>query len=535
MVSTNPSLISDKAPRAKGRKHRLPRRLAGRANRRKEAHETRNGKVSLDSFPAFRTYRGVLLFLLAPTLLLLFSKITGMPMPRPVLYGVAAALGFILVLRAYYNVELILAVGILYFPFSKQFVVPIAPGLNGTNVFLILMLLAAFFQAQRNRSSFLQTLPGTKIMLGFAGLSCFSAITLWATPGGFAFFMDDIWYTYKAWLDQFILYFVALSIIRDREVAKRVIIYMAIGAFAVTLYTIPEMLDKTGVSDIDKGRLGGPHDQPNNFGGFVAYTLIPVMALFIVYIRHWRAWFVLPYMALSAKLLVMSFSRGAYLAMAAGGLVSGYFRGKAFLAFWAMIALLMLAIFPSLIPESLINRMSSTEQATSTTSQQLDKSSQTRLVMWEAAIEMTLEDPLLGKGFKAFPMLKERYTDTYVHESDPHNMYLYVSSQMGIPAMVLFILIFLNMFEMGRKLSKNPDPYIRAIGIGGAGVSACVGIINIFGSRFINIEFTCYFLILYAVLQFFYQEQKDQQAEQDKARRRKRRFALPTKQSEPPA
>ncbi|MDO6459859.1 O-antigen ligase family protein [Granulosicoccaceae sp. 1_MG-2023] len=485
--------------------------------------------MSLDSFPAFSTYRGVLMFLLAPTLMLLFSKLTGIPMPKPVLYGVAAALGFVLVLRAYYNVELILAVGILYFPFSKQFVVPIAPGLNGTNVFLILMLLAAFFQAQRNRISFLPMLPGTKIILAFFILSAGSALTLWLTPGGFAFFMDDIWYVYKAWLDQFILYFVALSIIRDREVAKRVVIYMAIGTFAVGLFTIPEMLEKTGVSNLDKARLGGPHDQPNNFGGFIAYTLLPVIALFIVYIRYWRAWLVLPYMGLSVKLLIMSFSRGAYLAMAAAGLLTGYLRGKAFLFFWLFLAVAMLAMFPSLIPESIVARISSTEQATSTSSQQLDKSSQTRLIMWEAAIEMTLEDPIIGKGFKAFPMLKDRYTDVYAHESDPHNMYLYVSSQMGIPAMVLFILMFLNMFEMGRKLSRNEDPYIRAIGIGGAGVSACVAIVNIFGSRFINIEFTCYFLILYVVMQFLHKEQNEQLAEKEKERRRKRKFATPVK------
>ena len=118
MVSTNQSLPLDKAVPKKGRKG-LRNRGETRAKRRGGQHEERNGKVSLDSFPAFHTYRGVLLFLLAPTMLLLFSKITGMPMPRPVLYGVAAALGFILVLRAYYNVELILAVGILYFPFSK--------------------------------------------------------------------------------------------------------------------------------------------------------------------------------------------------------------------------------------------------------------------------------------------------------------------------------------------------------------------------------------------------------------------------------
>jgi len=75
------------------------------------------------------------------------------------------------------------------------------------------------------------------------------------------------------------------------------------------------------------------------------------------------------------------------------------------------------------------------------TEDKLDKSSEVRLVMWRAAGRMILENPFLGKGFKAFPKLKEDYTEQFVEESDPHSMYLYLGSQMGLPSIILFLLI----------------------------------------------------------------------------------------------
>ncbi|MCB1754543.1 MAG: O-antigen ligase family protein [Gammaproteobacteria bacterium] len=527
MVSTNQSLVkTDDALLPAVRRSKKTREGRARSRQKK-----RPFKVTDTSFPPFKTWHGVLIFIAIPVGMLLLAKLLGTHVPRPMLYGVASVMGFYLVLRSFYSVELVLAVAIIYLPFSKTFVIPIAPGLNGTNVFLVLVLLAGFFQAQRNRTSLVQMLPGSKVVFGFAALSAFSAVTLTLRPGGFDYFLDDIWAIYKAWLDQFILYFVALSVIRDRDVAKRVVLYVAIGSMLVALYSVQEMFEKMGVSNIDKARVGGPHMQPNNFGGFVAYTMIPIIALFVVYINRIKAWLITPYLLLALKLLITSFSRGAYLAMALSGLLTGYLRGKSFVFFWLSLGLVVMLMFPSLIPESIVARMSSTEKAVSTTDQQLDKSSQTRLIMWEAAIEMTGENPIFGKGFKAFPLLKSQYTDSNVVESDPHSMYFYISSQMGIPALVFFLLMLMNLFEMGRKLSrKTDDKFVRAVGIGGAGVAASMAIINIFGSRFVNIDFTCYFMVFYVVVQFFFKEMLDKESEEKKNRKKRRRFPKPVYQ-----
>jgi len=82
---------------------------------------------------------------------------------------------------------------------------------------------------------------------------------------------------------------------------------------------------------------------------------------------------------------------------------------------------------------------------------------------------MIMEDPITGKGFKEFPRLKALYTEQPVRESDPHSMYLYIGSQMGLPALVLFLGILGYSFFLGSRLARHrEDRFIRGIGIGGA-------------------------------------------------------------------
>jgi len=297
-------------------------------------------------------------------------------------------------------------------------------------------------------------------------------------------------------------------------VAKRCVVYMLIGSMLVVLFSVPEMLEKMGRSTIEKSRIEGPHMQSNNFGGFVAYTLLPLVAVFVVYIKDLRAWLLTPYFLITAKVLITTFSRGAYLAMVAGGLMAGWFKGRGFLAFWVTLALCFLLVFPSLIPESIVARMGvSTDEVVSSSASaedKLDKSSSTRLVMWRAAAKMIVEDPVFGKGFKGFPLVKDDYVEIPVEESDPHSMYLYIGSQMGLPALALFLLILGYSFWLGRHLSQHEtDKFIRAIGIGGASATACYAVVCIFGSRAVSLNFTAYFWAYLVVMQVIKQKQTE--------------------------
>jgi O-antigen ligase len=120
---------------------------------------------------------------------------------------------------------------------------------------------------------------------------------------------------------------------------------------------------------------------------------------------------------------------------------------------------------------------------------------------------MTLESPIFGKGFKMFPQLKDQYAEAFVHESDNHNMYLYISSQMGIPALITFVWIFYRMYQMSKRVAKAaPDGFGRVIGLGGIATAVSVGVVNIFGSRMVGIEVCGYVWIYLAIIIHLFHE-----------------------------
>lgn len=491
---------------AGGVKGAILSRRAARANRRKlikAGGADLAGKAN--EWPGIDGLKPVFGFLVFPALLLLGIMLTGGGWPPAVLYPIALCLGLYVAFSVFRGPELLIACLLIYLPFSKLFVIPLAPGVNGTNILILLGLFAVVLQLGDSRSKPARWPAGAYLVLAFGLLTSLSAFTITLIPGGRVFLLYTEILSYKAWLDQFVFYFIVLICIRDIEMAKRCYIYMLLGSMLVVLFSVPEMFEKMGRSSIEKSRIEGPQLQSNNFGGFVAYSVLPLVALFLVYIRDIRAWLLTPYFLLAAKMLIASFSRGAYLAILVGGLLAGWFRGKSFLAAWLSFLLCVLLAFPSLIPDAMVTRMqtlTAEDPGSMPAEERLDRSSVNRLILWQAAVDMTVEDPVWGKGFKGFQLLKSDYTEREVRESDPHSMYLYISSQMGLPSLALFLAILGYSFYLGRQLSKyQEDRFIRAIGIGGAAATACLAVVCIFGSRAVSLSFSVYFWALLVIMQ----------------------------------
>jgi len=484
-------------------------RSPGRGRARQQAKAVNSSSSeetgTFSGWPSLEELKPVLLFLLLPGLVAI-GVILGGGLPKPVLYLSGLVIGLVVAFSTFRTVEITVACIILYLPFAKSYVIPVLPGLNGTNMLILLGLGTAFLRASREKNKFVSWPPGSQYVIAFGIYTALSAVTIVLQPGGSSVLKAEI-LSFKSWLDQFIIYLILAACIRDKAGAKRALVYMMIGSMCVVIHTIPEMFDKMGRSSIEKSRLMGPQLQANNFGGFLAYTLLPLLAFFMVYIKDVRAWLLTPYFLLAIKILITTFSRGAYLGMAAGGLLAGYYRGKGFLISIGTLAVVFVLIFPQIIPDSITARMGNLIGGDSATlsapeEENLDKSSSTRIDMWKGAVKMMAESPLLGKGFKSFPLLKDQYVEGEHEEDDPHSMFMYLGSQMGIPAMLLFVFLIIHLISLGRFHSRNKhDQFIRAAGIGGAAAAVCFGVINIFGSRAIALNFTIYFWTYILILQ----------------------------------
>ncbi len=442
-------------------------------------------------------------FLILPALFAIVIIVLGVKLPRVALYGIAAIIGVAAMIRAQKDPEILLALMIIYIPFAHLYAISLAPLVNGTNIFILLCLFSGITAASRRRESAFKYRPGFNLTVAWFLFSSLSILTLLRTPGALSYTLSEELSQYTGWLSQFGFYLAVYSLVSNRGQAKRAMIYIMFGTIIVVMHGVSEAIDKVGLNSIEKQRLGGVFEQPNDLGGFIAYTFIPFIALFIFNMGKMKAWLLTPYFLITLKILITTFSRGAYVAFAIGGFFVVWMRGKAFMFGWGFCALILVALFPQVLPNSVLDRINQTSRDSKV--ERLDKSSEHRFVMWDAAIDMTLENPITGKGFKAFPFLKAQYTRIPVEESDPHSMYFYISSQMGIPTLLLYLGLMAHLVWMGLMIFKRShDGFERVIGASMFAIVPCLGLINVFGSRMVGMSFVGYFYAMVVIVQMLY-------------------------------
>ena len=449
--------------------------------------------------------RSTLKLLAVPGVLVALVSV-GVPIPTWLLYIVFGIFGLAVMPRLLRDPEPIMAIAIIYLPLSKMFVVPVAPGLNGTNIVFVLLVYSWFRHGSGEAAPDAPKPPASGLVRAYAVVTLFSVVTAMFVVS--LDFVLDHAIDVKWWLDQFIVFFTFARLIRDGKMAKRMIVYMMIAGGVVLVLGFQEWLEKRGASSIEKARLLGPQLQPNDFGAYVAYATAPFIALLLNNIAKPKILaIVIPYLVATARILLATFSRGAYLGVALAGVIAGYVRGKMFLIGAGVIGLLLLLAVPELVPESLRARMGQTSNESAGNTEKLDTSSQTRLILWDAAFTMTMQKPITGVGFKTFPKFKAEYTETQVHEFDNHNMYLYLSSQMGIPAVILFVMLLWRLGVLGMRVYRSSDDmFTRVAGMTATAMASAAFLVNMFGSRMVDICVSVNFWITLAIVSRLWME-----------------------------
>lgn len=441
-----------------------------------------------------------------PALLLVPVAIMGHA-PMPVQYLLVAVIAMTVGVKSFRTPEPLLATALLYIPVAREFPMTILPGLNGTNILLLMMAFFWRYHARQRGETMWRKLPGTGLVLLLLGLSILSAFTVMVRVSP-SFLLDEMSLEFKAWLEQFVFFFAFVNLVSGPAMARRLVIYMLIGVTLVAVLGLVEMFEKRDVMEYDLRRVFGPHNQPNDYGAFLVYTMLLAIAWLAVQPWRWRRWLILPWLGFLGRVLIATGSRGAWLALAAGVSTITWLRGMRYVVMAVVGATVLLTAFPQLIPEAVRERLEQT-QIEAGLGEEVDTSSTHRLMLWQAGMEMTLEDPLLGKGFKGFQHFKEQYVASDVRESDPHNMFLYFSAQMGVPAMLVFIAWLGTFFVFGYTLwRKGQDEYLKTIGLASAAIVLAVVGVNLFGSRMVNASTTLYVWVLFAVLAWLFQEQQ---------------------------
>lgn len=434
--------------------------------------------------------------------------------------------------------EIPLYVMVAYLPFSKLLAGDfggLAVGLNLTNLLVIIILMC--FIANASTEGQLRW-EGHALHVPIICYTVWVLVSVIIACGAYGpAYQYRAIPEFKRWLDPIIIYFLFFNVVRDKARWKGVIAILLIGVTLVGMSATWDYMQTSESTSLEKARVGGIADQPNVLGAFFVYYSWIFVAFWLERIKQPKAWGLLAAFLFCVRGLMVTFSRGAYLAFAQAGLGLTFFKNKA-LFFLATAALAMAILNPVLLPpgiryriESTFNQQSDTQLADVYTSehpeQELDKSAGMRLIIWTGAVEMIKEYPVFGVGISRFQVMIAQYTNL-AKFIDAHNAYILTAAEFGIPALILFLLIVLCLFGITASVRRHSDPFIRSAALGFlAGLTGLL-MANMFGSRLNSTEVSGYFWILAALMaraQLWTKEEQRQIKDAERLRRRKARIA----------
>lgn len=277
--------------------------------------------------------------------------------------------------------------------------------------------------------------PATALLLVFTGLVLLSS-----------FLGYDIgraihgWTAYFNWL---LVFFLTINIVDSREKLFVFLLFFLLWSFKMSQHAARSWAS-AGFAFRDWGvvGIGGWFHDSGEFG--IQMVIFFCLATYML-VSFWESWdwlrrslfSLLPLTAVIA--VVGTSSRGALLGLGAvvAFMVLQTRRTKAILAA-AAVGLLVLFLLPS-------QQIERFEQAGD------DRTSQTRLTLWEDGIEIMNRHPVIGIGYDNWlPYYEKNYGGDLV----PHNIFIEAGAELGYTGLIVFLLLAGATFRLNWKTRR---------------------------------------------------------------------------------
>jgi len=226
--------------------------------------------------------------------------------------------------------------------------------------------------------------------------------------------------------------------------------------------------------------VGGPGIDDSNTLGMHLATGVMAGAMLALHWRGWRQYLVIVGIAFALNTLVMTGSRGAFLALVAGGAVLAWLRPPSYKRLFYAFAALGLLLFAYVASEQFWNRINTV----TANEQKMDSSAQSRVEMIRAQFAMWSKYPM-GTGHRGSEVLSARYLEskylTQFGARSSHNVFMTVLVEQGIPGAIMsFILIAwvarsLRELKRQSRVKEDPARDIQAAAVGGALMVVMIG------------------------------------------------------------
>ena len=358
-----------------------------------------------------------------------------------------------------------------------------------------IMLLAVLLGLLRHRRPILPKTPWTKLLFMY-GILTFVSVVLGSfylnrplpLPGDPRF---GVWQDY---MTMPALLIVTAAVAPTSRQMKAMIIVMCLATFALnhSYWETVSGRDYSAYSEDLREGGGMGYAGPNGLAAYEAQ-----MASFLLVLAGFERKFLLrlAYYGLavfSALCLAYSLSRGGYLAFLAGCVFVGIFKQRKLL----ILLPVFLLTWTSLVPAAVQDRVTMSYDGQTGN---LDNSAETRITLWEDALEMVHSSPIWGTGFNTYAyMHRERRTDGVEgYYEDTHNYYLKVLVETGFFGLLIFLFLLIWTFGYGFALfHRAKEPFAASLGLGLAAWVVCAVVANLFGDRWTYLQINGYMWIL---------------------------------------
>lgn len=191
----------------------------------------------------------------------------------------------------------------------------------------------------------------------------------------------------------------------------------------------------------------------------LAYVLVHVSRRELI----WWLW--LAVLGLTGVVLLLTKSRGGYLAILVAALVTLWLAGRRILA---LVLLGGTAVAILWLLYSASDALLLTETANGLTD---PSTMQFRLQVWQVALRMLSDFPFTGVGIGAFNDVAMRlYPIAESNNPGTHNIFLQVGVDLGLPGLIVYVALLLLVVYMGwmtlKKARKTQDTNLQAMMIG---------------------------------------------------------------------
>jgi len=356
---------------------------------------------------------------------------------------------------------------------------------------LLLVAWVAKLMAFREQISW----PRLSILLAlFIGVTLFSLLN--ATAPTLAFKEAAKWIEFAG-----VLVFVANGLTPEQ---RRITMgCLLLAGTAQALLGIYQFLSRSGPeSFVVLGRFVrayGTFEQPNPYGGYLGLVGPLAFALALPLLRRperlarpdWLKWLAAGSLILIAIALIMSWSRGAWIAFAVAVpvvvLASSRKGAIASAVVAAVLALVGAAGGFGLVPASVSQRLSTflpfaqTQDLTAVEVTDSNYASLERLAFWQAALGMWRDHPWLGVGLGNYATAYPAYSlpKWRMALGHAHNYYLNIAAETGLLGLGAYLLLWTGaLVQVGQAIRRSSGLFARCLALGALGMLVHLSIHN---------------------------------------------------------